>query len=191
MDCNYFDKSNEQIKKKIKKQKQQITVSIHQVGKLRCELSYRRCETSVEDLLNMIRFVSSSSPSSSLWGWKMILIIINNILIIVNRVEVDEIENIQKEVENDAIDLDSVAERWVLMTVLLGGRCHWAVWWSQWLWIRNNANNLDTTKTVPMWAALRVLLLDFLRFNLKSQLSRSMPSMPRMEEETRLSWNHT
>ena len=26
-----------------------------QVGKLRCELSYRRCETSVEDLLNMIR----------------------------------------------------------------------------------------------------------------------------------------
>jgi len=51
------------------------------VGKLRCELSYRRCETSVEDLLNMIR------------------------------VEVDEIENIQKEVENDAIDLDSVAER--------------------------------------------------------------------------------
>ena len=41
----------------------------------------------------------------------MILIIINNILIIVNRVEVDEIENIQKEVENDAIDLDSVAER--------------------------------------------------------------------------------
>merc|ERR1712012_784379 len=51
------------------------------VGKLRCELSYRRCETSVEDLLNMIR------------------------------VEVDEIENIQKEVENNAIDLDSVAER--------------------------------------------------------------------------------
>merc|ERR1712088_1134685 len=51
------------------------------VGKLRCELSYRRCETSVEDLLNMIR------------------------------VEVDEIENIQKEVENNAIDLNSVAER--------------------------------------------------------------------------------
>merc|ERR1711990_1327794 len=51
------------------------------VGKLRCELSYRRCETSVEDLLNMIR------------------------------VEVDEIENIQKEVENNAIDLESVSER--------------------------------------------------------------------------------
>ena len=50
--------------------------------------------------------------------------IITNIMIIVVRVEVDEIENIQKEVENDAIDLDSVAERWVLMTVLLGGRCH-------------------------------------------------------------------
>jgi len=51
------------------------------VGKLRCELSYRRCETSVEDLLDMIR------------------------------IEVDEIENIQKEVENNAIDLKSVEER--------------------------------------------------------------------------------
>ena len=40
-----------------------------------------------------------------------ILIIITNIMIIIIRVEVDEIENIQKEVENDAIDLDSVAER--------------------------------------------------------------------------------
>ena len=114
--------------------------------------------------------------------------IINIVMIIIIRVEVDEIENIQKEVENDAIDLDSVAERWVLMTVLLGGRCYWV---AQLLWIRNNAKNLDTTKTVPMWAALHVLLLDFLRFNLKSQLSRSMPSMPWMEEETRLSWNHT
>ena len=39
------------------------------------------------------------------------IIIIINIMIIIIRVEVDEIENIQKEVENDAIDLDSVAER--------------------------------------------------------------------------------
>ena len=42
--------------------------------------------------------------------------IINIVMIIIIRVEVDEIENIQKEVENDAIDLDSVAERWFLMT---------------------------------------------------------------------------
>ena len=48
-------------------------------------------------------------------------------MIIIIRVEVDEIENIQKEVENDAIDLDSVAERCVLMMVLLGGICHSAV----------------------------------------------------------------
>ena len=33
------------------------------------------------------------------------------------RVEVDEIENIQKEVENNAIDLESVSERWVM-------KCH-------------------------------------------------------------------
>jgi len=50
-------------------------------GKLRCELSYRRCETSVEELLEMIR------------------------------VEVEELENIQKEVDNNAISLDDVAER--------------------------------------------------------------------------------
>ena len=37
------------------------------------------------------------------------------------RVEVDEIENIQKEVENNAIDLNSVAERSFLIMR----------WWSQ------------------------------------------------------------
>ena len=170
MDCNYFDKSNEQINKANKK----TNYSFFSPGwqtEMRAELS------SLWDFGR--RFAQHDQVG---------LGIINIVMIIIIRVEVDEIENIQKEVENDAIDLDSVAERWVLMTVLLGGRCHWAVWWWQWLWIRNNAKNLNTTKTVPMWAAL---LLDFLRFNLKSQLSRSMPSMPRMEEETRLSWNHT
>jgi len=50
-------------------------------GRLRCELSYRRCETPIEEMLEMIK------------------------------IEVEEIERIQKEVENDAIDLNSITER--------------------------------------------------------------------------------
>ena len=52
-----------------------------QVGKLRCELSYRRCETSVEDMVRMIE------------------------------VEVQGVEEIEKELEVGAIDVNDIENR--------------------------------------------------------------------------------
>ena len=52
-----------------------------QVGKLRCELSYRRCETSVEDMVRMID------------------------------VEVQGVEEIEKELEVGAIDVNDIENR--------------------------------------------------------------------------------
>ena len=52
-----------------------------QVGKLRCELSYRRCETTVEEMVTMVD------------------------------VEVNGIEDIQKELEVGAIDIDDIENR--------------------------------------------------------------------------------
>ena len=69
-----------------------ISDVLAQAGKLRCELSYRRCETSVEELLDMIRVEV-------------------RVAIRVNPVQVEELENIQKEVDNNAITLNDVAER--------------------------------------------------------------------------------
>merc|ERR1712227_484099 len=51
------------------------------VGKLRCELSYRRCETSVEDMVRMID------------------------------VEVEGVEEIEKELEAGAIDVNDIENR--------------------------------------------------------------------------------
>ena len=51
---------------------------------------------------------------SSSFHHTLVIIIINHLLLIngsLTRIEVDEIENIQKEVENNAIDLKSVEER--------------------------------------------------------------------------------
>ena len=165
MDCNYFDKSNEQINKANKK----TNYSFYSPGwqtEMRAELS------SLWDFGR--RFAQHDQVG---------LGIINIVMIIIIRVEVDEIENIQKEVENDAIDLDSVAERWFLMT------------WDDVIEWYDDANDC-LSRTIPatliqqklhpcdyMW-----LLLDLFTFSIKSQLSRSMPSMPGMEEETRLSW---
>ena len=52
-----------------------------QVGKLRCELSYRRCETSVKDMVRMID------------------------------VEVQGVEEIEKELEVGAIDINDIENR--------------------------------------------------------------------------------
>ena len=168
MDCNYFDKSNEQINK----QKQQITV-----------LFARLANWDASWVIVVVRLRSKICSTWSGWsrhhqhcndhhhqggGWRD-----------------------REHPEGGWERRHRPGQRCRKVIFDDVGWCHWVVWWCQWLSIKNNTSNLDTTKTAPMWAALHVLLLDFLRFNLKSQLSRSMPSMPWMEEETRLSWNHT
>ena len=52
-----------------------------EVGQRRCELSYRRCETSVPQMLTMID------------------------------IEIEELENIQKELDNDVISIDDINDR--------------------------------------------------------------------------------
>ena len=65
--------------------------NIPQVGKLRCELSYRRCETPVEAMVTMIN------------------------------VEVEGVEEIQKELEVGAIDVNDIENRsvfWIISFVI-------------------------------------------------------------------------
>ena len=63
--------------------KENLQYLLNQVGGNRCELNYRRCETGVSQMLSMIN------------------------------AEMEQIENIQKELNQGAIDLNDIENRFV------------------------------------------------------------------------------